>query len=315
MRAVYVSRPEGGLMTAEAIEKNSWIHLTAPSDDELREAAEAAFVPEALLRAALDPDEQPRIERRDGAVLIVIHVPYEDLAARKSKDGPIYRLMPVGIVHGKDHLVTVARREVPLFAPFFQGRMNGLATHMKTRLTLKILVAVAAAYLKTVHAVQRDVEQAETELARSYRNDELYTLLFADESLIYLETSLAQMRAVLRKIQNGDYIKLYADDADLLEDAVIDLEQALGAAEVHQQKLNNVMDAYGNVIQINVNAVLKLLTALTVLLSVPILLASVFSMNVPLYIEDRPHGFLIVMTLMSVVTATVGWVFYRLRFF
>ena len=316
MRRIVATDADGRLRPLPAPVKNAWVHLEAPTPEELEATARETRVPEAVLASVLDPDERPRAERRGEAAVVVVHVPVpageEDVPR---EDGPLFRLRPLAIVHAPDHLITVAGGPVPLLEPFLTGAVGGFGSHMKTRITLLVLAAVAEAFLQAVRAVQKEVEAAERDLARAYANRELYRLFAASETFIFLETSLAEMRAALRKIAAGDVIRLYPDDGDLLEDVAIDLEQAYGAVEVHHRKLVNVMDAYGNVIQINVNAVLKLLTAVTVLLSVPILIASALSMNVPFFLFDRPDGFIDALMLIVGATATVAAVFWRLRFF
>lgn len=294
---------------------NTWLHVVTPTDAELQKISETLHVPLDILMEPLDAAEQPYILRRGDIVLIVIHVPIPQAEGGELVDRPPYRMLPLGILHLRDHLITIVREDHPLFHAFFSGRISSFATHMKTRITLKIISATSQAYLTTVSRLERMIAQTEAELARTYRNPELYKLMNINETLLYMRTSLKQMIFVLRKIMNGGIIKLYDEDVDVLEDAMIELEQAHDAASVHQSTLTSVMDAYGNVIQINVNGILKLLTALTVIVAVPTLIASMFSMNVPLYIEDHPHGFEVLMGVILVVTGLFTYVFYRLRYF
>ena len=315
MLSIYKTSTDGRIELVPDIGHNTWLHLVTPTDTELNKISETLNVPLDILMEPLDASEQPYILRRGDIVLIVIHVPIPQAEGDALVDRPPYRMLPLGILHLRDHLITIVREDHPLFHAFFSGRISSFATHMKTRITLKIISATSQAYLTTVSRLERMIAQTEEELARTYRNPELYKLMNINETLLYMRMSLKQMIFVLRKIMNGGTIKLYDDDVEVLEDAMIELEQAHDAASVHQSTLNSVMDAYGNVIQINVNGILKLLTALTVIVAVPTLIASMFSMNVPLYIEDHPHGFELIMAVIMAVTGVFTYVFYRLRYF
>ncbi|RST59827.1 magnesium transporter CorA family protein [Siminovitchia terrae] len=315
MLLIYKSTSEGKLEKRANITNNSWLHLVKPTSKEIDHMVKELAIPRDFIIDSLDIDERPRIEERDGAVLIVIHVPYDQLDVKNSNDDVKYRTIPMGIIHTKDHMITICNEEIPFMKDIFNSRVKDFATHMKTRNTLKILNVTAQAYIRFLATIEHEIALAEKELAKSYRNREMYTLLYLNESLIYMVTSLKQMKFTMQKILHGDYIKLYEDDADILDDVLIELAQAYEITEINQDNLNNVMDAYANVVQNNVNRVLKLLAAFTIILSVPMLIASIYGMNVPLPFQDLPNAFWGVMTFTFVLTALCAFVFYKKQYF
>lgn len=108
---------------------------------------------------------------------------------------------------------------------------------------------------------------------------------------------------------------MYEEDEELLQDALIEMQQALDASEIHSENLSNLMDAYAAIIQNNVNTVLKVLTALTIILAIPTMIASIYGMNVPLPLQDKPYAFPILMSISLVVGLTTGYAFYKMRLF
>lgn len=315
MLLTYKSNSEGKLEKTSTIGYNSWLHLESPTSSEIERVVTALAIPSDFLTDSLDIEERPRIEERNGAVLMVIHVPYDQLDVENSNQDVKYRTIPMGIIHTKNHMITICREELPFMKDLFNGELTLFETHMKTRNSLNILSITARAYLRFLATIEREITLAEKELAKSYRNSELYTLLYLNESLIYMVTSLKQMKFTMQKILQGNNLKLEEDDASILDDVFIEIEQAYEVTEINQTNLNNIMDAYGNVIQNNVSQVLKLLASFTIILSVPMLIASIYGMNVPLPYQNASNAFWVVIVVMVLLTGFSTFVFYKKNYF
>lgn len=315
MLLIYKSNSEGKLEKTSNIGYNSWLHLEAPTSSEIERVVTALAIPTDFLTDSLDLEERPRIEERNGSVLMVIHVPYDQLDVESSDQDVKYRTIPMGIIHTKNHMITICREELPFMKDLFNGQLTLCETHMKTRNTLNILSITARAYIRFLATIEREITLAEKELAKSYRNSELYTLLYLNESLIYMVTSLKQMKFTMQKILQGNNLKLDEDDASILDNVFIEIEQAYEVTEINQTNLNNIMDAYGNVIQNNVSQVLKLLASFTIILSVPMLIASIYGMNVPLPSQNASNAFWVVIVVMTLLTGFSTFVFYKKNYF
>ena len=85
--------------------------------------------------------------------------------------------------------------------------------------------------------------EAERELHQSMRNKELYTFLSLEKSLVYFTTSLKSNKVVLDKILRFNYLRMYEEDRDLLEDVIIENAQAIEMADVYTSILSGMMDA------------------------------------------------------------------------
>lgn len=315
MLTIYKSTTEGQFKQVENIEKNSWLQLIAPTANEIDKVVKALAIPRDFITDSLDINERPRIEERDEATLIVIHIPFDCLDVVNPFDDVKYRTIPLGIIHAKDHLITICQEKVPFMQALFNKEVPQFATHMKTRNTLGILGETSRLYIDFLETIEKSIATAEAELAESYQNRELYALLYLNESLLYIATSLKQMKSVTEKIVQGNYIKLYNDDTEILDDALIELEQAHTVAEISQLNLNNIMDAYGNVIQNNVSHVVKFLTAIAIVLSLPTLVASVYGMNVPLPFQDEPYAFTVIIAIMIGISGIFSFVFHKKNYF
>ena len=147
-------------------------------------------------------------------------------------------------------------------------------------------------------------------LQQSMKNRDLIQLLNLQNSLIYITTSLKSNEIVMEKTLRGKIIKMYEEDEDILEDAIIENRQAIEMSKTYSDILTSTMDAYSSIISNNLNGVMKFLTSLTILISVPTLIASIWGMNVDLPFARSQHGFIILM-IISVAVALIAFVWLK----
>ena len=112
------------------------------------------------------------------------------------------------------------------------------------------------------------------------RNKELIQLLGLEKSLVYFSTSLKSDEVTLEKILRGRIIKLYEEDEDLLEDVLIEVKQAIEMCNIYSGILSGTMDAFASVISNNLNIVMKILTAITIVMAIPNMVFSFYGMKV-----------------------------------
>ena len=112
------------------------------------------------------------------------------------------------------------------------------------------------------------------------RNKELIQILGLEKSLVYFSTSLKSNEVTLEKILRGRIIKLYDEDEELLEDVIIEVKQAIEMCSIYSNVLSNTMDAFASIISNNLNIVMKVLTALTIVMAIPNMVFGLYGMNV-----------------------------------
>ena len=161
----------------------------------------------------------------------------------------------------------------------------------------------SSSYLNYLKLINRETEIAENRLKSSMKNKALLKLLDLEKSLVYFITSLRANEAVMERTIKIKNIKLYEDDEDILEDAIIENKQAIEMSKIYKDILDSTMDAYSSIISNNLNEVMKLLTSITIIISIPTLIASLWGMNVEVPFEIEKYGFWILCGIAFVVTA------------
>ncbi|MBQ3718008.1 MAG: magnesium transporter CorA family protein [Methanomicrobium sp.] len=287
MMEIYTTRKNGTSDTLQlcgSAEKGAWINMSSPNEDELAEISEVTGFPAEYLKAALDEEESPRIESDNGNTLILIDLP-EIIA---DGDDKIYSTIPLGILINEDYIVTVCLRDNVVIDDFRNGRIAGCNTLKRTRFLLQVLYKNSQYFLRYLRSIDRKTNAVEDSLHKSMKNKELIELLGIEKSLVYFSTSLKANEVVLEKIMKFRQIKMYEDDADLLEDVIIENKQAIEMANIYSNILSGMMDAFASIINNNMNRIMKILASVTIILSIPTMIASFFGMNVPLPFQESP---------------------------
>lgn len=259
----------------EQPEDGCWINLTYPTEDEIAEVANGLNVETSFLRAALDEEEASRVDIDDEQTLIIIDIPSVEKA-----DAVVYSTIPMGIIVTNNNIVTVCLKENPIINDFQNGLVRGVSTAKRTSFILHILLRVAKYFLQYLKQIDKIYNYMERQLYKSQRNKELIQLLDLEKSLVYFSTSLKGNEVTLEKILRGRIVTLYDEDHDLLEDVLIEVRQAIEMTNIYSSIISGLMDAFASVISNNLNVIMKVLTSITIMLTIPTIVFSFYGMNV-----------------------------------
>lgn len=293
------------LVNLEQPQKGCWINLSNPTEDEIKNTVNMTGVDEGLLRYAFDSDETSHIDDDDTSLLVIINVPYVD---KNKKGGKVYKTTPVGLIVSDDeYIITVCSKKIDAFDSLIKkdSIVGEIATYKKTRLIFQIMYIVAVEFLKYLKYISIDMDAFEDNLTKSMKNNELIKLINYQKAMIYFNTSLKTNQSVMERLRRGKFLKLYEEDEDILEDAVIENRQALEMAATYSEILNGMTDIFGTVVSNNLNNVMKFLTSITLIISVPTLIASILGMNVVFPFNTGLVGFWGVMAFTVAITVIV----------
>jgi magnesium transporter len=255
----------------------SWLHVVDPSDEDLV-ALRKFGIPAALLTHVSDPDERPRVEYLGEVVLVVLHHP----SRPRAQAGAPFVTAPLSVFLTPAGTVTVAPRPVEFLEPLLDGQVTDLSTTLATDFVLRVFWQLADAYLGAMREINASVERLEDSLKRSLRNEEVLGLLEYQKSLTYFATGMRANERALERLQRLPVLRWGEQDQELLEDVRIEVRQAIEMAEISDNILSQMMDAFASIVSNNLNSVMKVLTSVTILLAVPSLIVNIYGMNIGL---------------------------------
>jgi magnesium transporter len=298
-KTVEIDRPENGI----------WVNLVPPfKEEEFFELGEQLNIPIEFLRDSLDIDERPRYELEDEVKFIVIKTPAENNSFNDSD--AFYITIPICIILTHNHIVTVNSFDngaIKKFLNTFQKRQPDKRNLMVLKIFEKVVTNFMD-YLKEINQRRNILEQ---KLYDANRNEELLELVRIQKSLVYFVTALRSNELLMMKLERTNFLALDEDERETLNDLIVDNSQALEMANIYTDILTSTLDAFASIIANNQNEVLKRLTTLTLILTVPTLIASIYGMNTPIPYKNSPYTFWIPVFIAFVILLVASWNYYK----
>jgi magnesium transporter len=303
---------DGKLIILENPEKDCWVHISPPFNLELLEQlAKQTEVPFSFIVDCIDQYERSRYEKQDEAKLIVINTPILN-EGFDMEDEATYITIPVGIILVPEMIVTVSSLDNPMMEWLEKNILKVGNFEHRNKIVLKIFERNVYYFLHYLREINKRISQIEKELNYSSRNQELNKLLHLQKALIYFVNDIRANEMVLMKIQRTDFLQFRDEEesSELFQDILIDNSQALEMANVYSNILGNMMGAFASIISNNLGHVVNRLTAVTIALMLPTLVAGIYGMNVDLPFQHQKHAFTIVVAI-SILFTVLFVIYFR----
>ena len=300
---------EAGLSQLEEYTPKCWINIEFPDEDDLHFLTEDLGVPSEFLADIADVDERPRTEKEDDWQLTILRIPLES-----NIQGLPYMTVPVGVITGKETTITVCYRKSQLIPDFISHiRRKSISITSQADFITRMIYSSAVWFLKYLKLIYLEINRAEKELEESVRNEDLMRIMRLQKSLVYFSTSIRGNEAMLGRLRTAT--RAGEIDPDLVEDVSIELRQAYNTINIYTDICNSTMDALGSIISNNVNTIMKRMTSLQIVLTIPTMIASFYGMNVDVYIAGWHYSFVAIMIISVIISAIAFGLFKRIKWF
>ncbi len=296
---IAVDKPDAG----------TWVNVLPPlRQEEFTELSTGLSIPLDFLKDSLDIDERSRYEIENNVKLIVIKTPTENNSFNDSD--AFYITIPICIILTGQHVVTVNSFEneaIKKFLNTFQNRQPDKPNMM----VLKIFEKVILNFQDSLKEINQRRNMLEQKLYDSIRNEELLQMMRIQKSLVYFLTALRSNELLMIKLARTNFLQLDEKEKDFLDDLVVETSQALETANTYTNILSSTLDAFASIISNNQNEVLKRLSTITIFLSIPVLIASIYGMNVPVPYQHSVYAYWVPVILSIVILAFVVFNYLR----
>jgi magnesium transporter len=289
----------------DSLANGAWVKVIDPTPEEIDKLVNWGIDPD-YISYSLDFDEMARMERDEDTTFILLRIPH----SQPDSDVP-YITIPLGILIQSNCIVTICRYDKDMFKVLANGKYRLLKTAKRYRFALYIFLEAATRYLTHLREINHKTETIEDKLEKSTRNRELLELLKYQKSLTYFATALRSNEVMMERVQRTRIFNYYEEDQDLLEDVLTENQQAIQMTSINTEILSSMTDAFASIISNNINSVMKVLAALTIIINLPLLVTSFYGMNVNLPGAEREHAFIIVVGLSVALTAILIYIFYK----
>jgi magnesium transporter len=283
------------LKTLDAVRTGVWTHVVAPTDEEIAQVIKDFALDDAIIEDARDFFEVPRLERSAGVMYFFTRYPFDE----KQEDSGT---APLLIIVGESFVVTFALREVPQFKAFLEGTAE-VVTTQKAKFFIQIMDSITTSYEKELVRFRKSVQKDRARLRR-IGSREIERLVNFETDLNDIISALVPTNSSLQQVTNGSYMQLYNEDVELMQDLMIANSQLVDSARSVLKSIQNIRTAAESILTHTLNTTIRTLTILTILLTIPTIIASLYGMNVPLPLGDNPYAFW--MVIISILTIVAG---------
>lgn len=272
--------------------RDVWISLVCPTTAELHALADSFYLPFEDIQHILDKDEKAHLEVGEKYVLVVFQIPHNG------------KSHPFSILITRGAIITVALEEYEFIHYFLERPPTDFFTDKRTRAALYFYRAALRAFMRGLETVEKKMELVEGEIVRGRRQDtSLHEILHLQKQLIYFNTAIVSNEGVLEKILQDSSVPKFQSDQDILNDLLLENNQAKEMIKIYTQILSTIGDTYSSMISNNVNHTMKVLTSFTIIMTIPTIISSIYGMNIGLPLQDNPAAFLHVLSAIVVISA------------
>ncbi|OIS35958.1 magnesium transporter CorA [Staphylococcus cohnii] len=286
----------------------SWINVVDPNWEEIEHLIDLYHLPENFIRDPLDTEESSRVEydEETGYSLIILDLP---VVNDTNLNVLSFITIPLGIIIGNKKIFTVCNVENEFLEKFSHQNLN---LHFHSRFALNILLTIANHYNRNLRLLNKTRLRIERDLKNNVTNKQLYNLMEVEKSLVYFLAALKGNETIVKKLFRLPAIKRFEEDEDLLEDLVIENNQALETTRLYTDIVESITTSYASLLSNEMNNTMKTLTLFTVFLTLPTLVFSFFGMNVPLPIDEHSYvSWVIVIAISLIIVSCVGAFLWR----
>ena len=282
-----------------------WIHYDNATKESLEEATALSQIDFADIADSLDSYELPRIERENGAVIIYLRIPFE----RKKELLKHTELLTVIIT--KNYFITISKERSGFIEKFLEKvDPQSITTTQTTKLLLQMLWFISADYTKKVRSIRDNIVKKTSRISK-ITNEIIVDLLKYEEILEEYLLSLTPTKNIINAILSGNYLSVFEEDKELLEDLKISIQQSVDICDITSRNLKAMRDSYQIIFTNDLNRIMKFLAGFTIILTIPNIISGIYGMNVALPFQNNPSAFIFILLLVSVLTLVSLYIFKR----
>ncbi|MFW9960697.1 MAG: magnesium transporter CorA family protein [Candidatus Thorarchaeota archaeon] len=237
-----------------------------------------------------DLDERPRLQLEDKYTMIVLRVPV-DLRIKDRQ----YSTIPVAVFTNGRDIIIVQNDPVPLRKPKLRQKVYLSTT--AADIIYKWWEIVIHSFETTLDIIEATINETEDIIMKDIYPSQLEWFFQLSRDAIFIEAALKANMKVLLRLERSHILGRMILDVDRLEELEVDLQQQVELSAIYRELIENAMNSYDSMVSHNLNKVIKTLTSISLLVSVPTLIASIYGMNVDLPFDEHGFAFVIIMAI------------------
>jgi magnesium transporter len=236
------------------------------------------------IHSSIDKYEIPRVEKHGENLILFTRHPGEPEIGLHTE--------PLTLILTPNYLIAITPHINPIIDHVLLLNAD-VTTVEKSKFLLYLLIRITNQFSISIKQVRHSILLHE-QPSRMIESDAIIALTKNEEILNQYLTALVPMRNLFSILTTHRFIDLSDKDHDVLQDNLFAISQSEELCRVNVKSIRSLRDSYQIIFTNDVSKTIKRLTAITILISIPTMIASIYGMNVIVPLRDHPHAFLII---------------------
>lgn len=290
-----------------------WLAVEQPSEEEIDYLITRYKLPKDYITGVLDDDENSRFEglhqnTLEEPALMLVQYPHATISPSGYTQLDTF---PFAVILTTDgNVITVINKSADFLKKALSAPIPDSELPIQETLVLYLSWHISTCYNRFLKELITETNKLEGELKVSTENSQLYQIMDIQKSLVYFESAINSNLEVLNMLYSARIFKDPRAHLPRLHDILVETKQAATTTKIQLKLVDKISDTFSAIVSNNLNNVMKILTSLTIVLTIPTIIGGIFGMNVKLPFANREDAFF---WISIVTTATCVFVIYRLK--
>ena len=278
---------------------NTWININSDLISEYSSIYDTYEIDDEMIEYALDKNERAHMEynRRTKTLVVIYNV------LNLSKEENHYETIPLTFIVRQNQIVTISNSQNEYIIDAIVEELEENLHWNVFNLLLHSLFVISEHYFPVIEKLNKEQQNISKLLRKKTTKNNLFALSDLEIGGMYLVSATKQNAVVLEQLKTQQAFKEFDDfEREQLEDNIIEAKQLVEMTDLHLQILRQISGTYNNVLNNNLNDTMKLLTVISILLTVPDIVTGFFGMNVQIPLTELRYGWAIILFIIA-----LGW--------
>ena len=270
----------------------SWININSDLISEYSSIYDTYEIDSEMLEYALDEHERAHIEydRRKETLIVIYNVIKQSLSSSQ------YETIPMTFIVRRNQIITITNHHNEYIVQAMKEELEERPDISLFTFLFSSLFMITEYYFPKIEKLKKEQGLLSQMLRQKTTKKNLFALSDLEIGSVYLVSATKQNAIVLEQLKTQSVFKVLDDvEKEELEDSLIEAKQLVEMTSINLQILQQLSGTYNNVLNNNLNDTMKLLTVISILLTVPDIVTGFFGMNVQIPFTEHSHGWGIVL--------------------
>ena len=281
----------------------SWININSDLISEYSSIYETYEIDSEMLEYALDEHERAHIEydRRKETLIVIYNVIKQSLSSSQ------YETIPMTFIVRRNQIITITNHHNEYIVQAMKEELEERPDISLFTFLFSSLFMITEYYFPKIEKLKKEQGLLSQMLRQKTTKKNLFALSDLEIGSVYLVSATKQNAIVLEQLKTQSVFKVLDDvEKEELEDSLIEAKQLVEMTSINLQILHQLSGTYNNVLNNNLNDTMKLLTVISILLTVPDIVTGFFGMNVQIPFTEHSHGWGIVLGIIIAIWILVS---------